>query len=109
MKEKHLGKITHAEFGLIEDYPFLIGLQLHFSGSFGGIGDGGKYTVNLNHEAWEKSGESLSDALVERLKHIQEIFKDAKCNTISQLIGKPVEITIENMTFKEFRILTEVL
>ena len=30
MAEKILGKITFAEFGTIDDYPFCIGIQLGF-------------------------------------------------------------------------------
>lgn len=30
MTEKMLGKITFAEYGQVDDYPFLFGLQLGF-------------------------------------------------------------------------------
>ncbi|ASS69201.1 hypothetical protein CIC07_08815 [Paenibacillus sp. RUD330] len=109
MVERHLGKITSAEFGQVNGHEFLIGLQLEFHFDGGGVGDGGKYTVNLNEKAWEKTDEALGDYLVQQMKFLDRILKDAKCRTVSQLKGKPVEVTVENRMFKDFRILTEVL
>ena len=43
------------------------------------------------------------------LDELYEILKDAKVNYVSQLVGKPVEVEIEDNMFKDFRILTEVL
>ena len=40
---------------------------------------------------------------------IYQILQDAKVNYVSQLVNKPVEVVIEKNTFKDFRILTEVL
>lgn len=109
MTEKILGKITFAEFGTIDDYPFCIGMQLGFSLAGGcGIMDGGKYTVNISPN--RKWGDiSRADAIVESVEFVNKILKDAKVNYVSQLINKPVEVTIEDNTFKDFRILTEVL
>ena len=109
MTEKILGKITFAEFGTIRDYPFLIGLQLGFDLAGGAsIMDGGKYTVNISPACkWEKY--DRADAVVKTVEFVDKILKDAKVNHVSELINKPVEVTIENNTFKDFRILTEVL
>ena len=43
------------------------------------------------------------------IEYIDRILEDAKVNYVSELLNKPVEVTIENNTFKDFRILTEVL
>lgn len=103
-----LGKIDFAEFGTFKDRPFLIGLQLGFKMSGSGVMDGGKYTVNISPECrWEE--EERSEALVKSLEFVNDILKDAKVNYVSELVNKPVEITLENNTFKSFRILTEVL
>lgn len=109
MIEKVLGKIDFAEFGTVRDYPFLIGLQLGFTlGGGGCIMDGGKYTVNISKECkWSEQERSL--AVVSAVEDINKLLKDAKVNYVSQLINKPVEVTIENRIFKSFRILTEVL
>lgn len=108
MLEKRLGKIDFAEFGSMKDYPFQLGLQLGFSMSGNGIMDGGKYTVNMSPDChWEMGTHHTN--LAESLDHVAKILKDAKVNYVSELLGKPVEVTLEDGIFKDFRILTEVL
>ena len=109
MTEKILGKIRFAKFGTICDYPFLVGLHLGFDLSDGtSIADGGQYTVNISPACrWETS--DRADAMVKMVEFVVKILKDAKVDDVSELIRKPVEVTIENNTFKDFRILTEVL
>lgn len=108
MTGKRLGKIDSAEFGLYPDRPFLYGLILSFSFPDGGIGDGGKYTVNLSKGCrWEES--ERQKAITEQAEQLRDILQAAKCNYVSELKGKPVEVTIESNAFTSFRILTEVL
>ena len=111
MTEKHLGKINFAEFGTVKDYPFLIGLQLGFQlDDKTWIGDGGKYkyTVNISPACrWETS--ERTETVTQKVEFVNDILKAAKVNYVSELINKPVEVTIENYCFKDFRILTEVL
>lgn len=107
-EKKLLGKIDYAEFGLYPDRPFLYGLMLGFSLSNLGITDGGMYTVNISKECrWEEA--DRQEAITKQAEFISGILKDAKCNYVSELKSKPVEVTIKNNTFKSFRILTEVL
>lgn len=108
MTEKCLGKIISAEFGTYNDYPFLIGLQLGFQIDGDGVSDGGKYTINHNKECIWKADER-NKAFVAMVENVVDILEKAKVNYVSQLIGKPVVVIIENRTFKDFRILTEVL
>ena len=109
MTGKILGKITSAEFGTIGDYPFLIGLQLGFKLADGcEVMSGAKYTVNISKECrWEES--ERKEAITVSVEKVYQILKDAKVNYVSQLVNKPVEVTIEKNCFKDFRILTEVL
>lgn len=109
MTEKILGKITTAEFGMVRDYPFLFGLQLYFSlGDGTSIGCGSRYTVNISKECrWEES--ERREAITKKIEELNKILRDAKVNHVSQLVNKPVEVEIEKNTFKDFRILTEVL
>lgn len=108
MIEKHLGKISFAEFGVVRDYPFLIGLQLGFTFDGSGVYDSGKYTVNISKDCkWETLDKGQT--FIKKLEFVHEILKEAKVNYVSQLLNKPVEVTIENNCFKDFRILTEVL
>ena len=109
MDGKILGKIDFAEYGTVRDYPFLIGLQLGFKlGDGTGVMDGGSNTINIGKECrWEESEREA--AVTVSVEKVYQILKDAKVNYVSQLINKPVEVTIEKNCFKDFRILTEVL
>lgn len=109
MTGKILGKINFAEYGTIRDYPFLIGLQLGFKlGDGSGVMDGGSNTVNIDKECrWEEY--ERKDAVTVSVEKVYKILKDAKVNYVSELVNKPVEVTIEGNCFKDFRILTEVL
>ena len=109
MTGKILGKIDFVEYGTIKNYPFMIGLQLGFKlGDGYGVMDGGRYTVNIDKECkWEESERTAAVTL--SIEKIYQILKDAKVNYVSQLLNVPVEVTIESNTFKDFRILTEVL
>lgn len=106
---KNLGKITFAEYGTIKDHPFLIGLQLGFKlGDGTSVMDGGSNTVNINEECrWEEAEREA--AITVNIEKVHKILEDAKVNYVSQLINKPVEVTIDKNSFKDFRILTEVL
>ncbi len=108
MVTKELGKITFAEFGTVRDYPFLIGLQLGFRMDGSGVMDGGKYTVNISPECkWKEMNREAT--IIKSIEEVNRILKDAKVNYVSELLNKPVEVTMECNTFKDFRILTEVL
>lgn len=113
MEKKVLGKIVSAEFGEVSDYQFLMGLLLEFSyndeyGCRYNIGSGGTLTVNMSEDCtW--SEEERRIAIQRQTDAIRKILDDAGVYTVSQLKNKPVEIVIQNYTFKSFRILTEVL
>lgn len=109
MEKKYLGKIESAEFGKFSDYPMYMGLLLKFT--FDGnchVGDGGKFTINMS-KGCNWSAEERRLAIEERMDAVYKLLSDAKVRTVSQLKNKPVEITLEANTFKDFRILTEVL
>ena len=108
MTGKFLGKITSAEFGKCPDYPQFVGIQFKFRYDCFSEGCGGKYTVNL-HEKCIWSKEERAIACMNSFDEINKILKAAKCNYVSQLVGKPIEITVDGNSFKDFRILTEVL
>ena len=109
MIEKRLGKISFAEFGTIHDMEFLFGLQLGFSMDGCGVMDGGSGCVNINPECKWSSPDARSLAVTVMVDRAHQILEDAKVNYVSELLNKPVEVTLENNTFKGFRILTEVL
>lgn len=106
MTEKVLGRIDFAEFGTNKDYPFLIGIQLGIQlGDKRGIG---KYTVYINFDDEQEKTVNM-ETVAQNVKFINDTLKAAKVNYISELMDKPVVVTIENNCFKDFRILTEVL
>ena len=109
MTVKILGKITFAEYGTVKDYPFLMGLQLGFKlGDGSGVMDGGSNTINISKECKWEEGEREA-AITVSVEKVHKILEDAKVNYVSELINKPVEVTIDKNCFKDFRILTEVL
>lgn len=109
MQEKVLGKIDFVEYGRVKDMPFLMGLQLGFKMEYGGVGCGGKYTINMSKACkWDRE-EERECTITKYVDDLYEILKQAKVDYVSQLKNIPVEITLENNTFKDFRILTEVL
>lgn len=108
MIEKRLGKIDFAEFGTMRDYPFQMGLQLGFSMSGSGVMDGGKYTVNISPDC-DWGMETRNSSLAKSLDILARILKEAKVNYVSELLGKPVEVTLDDGLFMNFRILAEVL
>lgn len=71
------------------------------------VEDGGKYTVFIDYENDENIDQK--SIIADSVRNVHQILKDAKVNYVSELINKPVEVTIEDNTFKDFRILTEVL
>ena len=74
----------------------------------GGVGDGGRYAFNISSECkWDK--QERSETIVKSVEKVAEILKAAKVDYVSQLVGKPVEITLDRNWFEDFRILTEVL
>ena len=42
-------------------------------------------------------------------EEVYAFLKAAKVRNVDDLIGKPIEVTMENRSLKDFRILTEVL
>ncbi len=111
MEEKELGKITFAEFGQCSDRPFLFGLHLCFEFGGGGSGccDGCKYTVNVHEECKYDNVDDKYKRILEIIEFVDKTLKDAKVNHVSELVNKPVEVTLKDSWFKDFRILTEVI
>lgn len=53
--------------------------------------------------------ESRSKSLDEICRRLSKILNEAKVTDVSNLVGIPVEVTLDGNSFKDFRILTEVL
>lgn len=110
MTGKILGKISFAEFGFLPDRPYLMGLYLGFHlGDGSGVYDGGRHLVNVSEACKWGSSEERNYRIAKTIDRIRDILKDAKVSHVSQLVGIPVEVELEENCFKDFRILTEVL
>ena len=107
MTEKLLGKITSAEFGQVKGNEYLFGLQLTFRMESCSVSTN-QYCENISKECdWPTLARACAFAKI--TDDINKILIDAKCHYVSELVNKPVEVTIEDRMLKEFRILTEVL
>lgn len=106
---KKLGKISSIKLGRGGYQDAMFGLTISFSfdvccgiGTFIGTWETRSKHAQYSVEQWEKQ---MLDVFVK----IKELMHDAKVDDFNKLVGVPVEITLENDTFKDFRILTEVL
>ncbi len=113
-KEHILGKITKARYGFGGYQGAMIGLELEFGTPVWSVGDGiyGGWAYGIvdpdKHSKWGE--EERSKQVLEMTKTICKILKDAKVDSISELVGKPVEIACEGWNKNiSWRILTEVL
>ena len=107
MTGKILGKISRAEYGLMDDgYSF--GLYLEFTSNALGISTGTKYMFNISPRC-EWTTQERAKYIEKTIDRLKEVLDSAHVDFVSQLKDKPVEIEIEGNIFKNFRILTEVL
>lgn len=114
MTEKYLGKITQVSFGLGGYQDVQFGLTVTLEGQ--GIGTntfiGGAWDYSFMKEPGEGARwteEDRTKIMLDMLKTLSCLLKDAKVNSVEQLKNKPVEMVFENNTLKDWRILKEVL
>lgn len=109
MKEVKLAKIESAKFGCFQDRDFLFGMILGFSGKGWGVGCGGRYTINMSKDCRWKSDAEKKEWMEKTMQFAYDTIQTAKVDSVEELVGIPVEVTLEKNTFESFRILTEVL
>lgn len=110
--EKALGKIKDAYVGLGGYQDAMIGIHFTFEGDgFGVSSTKSIWDPNIikcsEYSKWSEP--DRDKAFSEIMRYISDLLKQAKVDSVSELKNKPVEITFENSTLKEWRILTEVL
>jgi len=113
MTEKKLGKISNVNFGYGGYNDACICLNFVLSGDGWGTSwfiSGHLSPSIIEHSKYckwteEDRKQARSDLVVE----IDKLLHQCKIENISQLNGKPVEVTFEDNTLKSWRILTEVL
>jgi len=109
---KQLGKIESVYFGIGGYNDAMLGIFFTFSFDGCGIGSS-KCAWDANTIEWTErckwTEQERSSQYDEIMRYVSKLLKDAKCSKISELKGKPVEISLKGMNFDSFRILTEVL
>lgn len=104
---KKIGYIRSAKYGQVKDMPIMFGLQLDFYFNDSTGAGTTELMFNISDEVKDKEG--ADQIIADVTRRINGILKDANVNTVDQLIGKPVEVTIDFANVKSFRILTEVI
>lgn len=115
MERKEIGKIKKVSFGLGGYQDAMFGLTLEFGSDIGAWGVGhfisGSWDATTikrsEHAKWTEAERTAHQAQL--VVEISKLLNDAKVRDVMQLLNKPVEITFENNTLKEWRILKEVL
>ncbi len=109
MEEKELGKIKSIDLK-IEDGRFGLFTTLFFSSS--GVLDI-KSTWDYEQveitERTKWTEEDRDQESAEIMRTISKLLNDAKVDSLSKLVNKPVEIILDRNMLKSWRILTEVL
>jgi hypothetical protein len=119
--ETKIGRIEYAKFGHCGYQECQFGLSLGFQGRKDGWGVGasiiGGWSYSLtsaedlakpdNRCKWTEKDRQTSMAKMAR--EVDELLTKAKVGDVSQLVGIPVEVTFENNTLKDWRVLEEAL
>lgn len=110
--EKKLGRIENVSFGIGGYQDAMIGLHVTLSGSGWGVcSNKSAWDCNMiecsSHAQWTE--EDRSKQYDEIMRYVSDLLHDAKVGTVDKLKGVPIEATLEGMTLKDWRILTEVL
>lgn len=107
---KELGYITNATFGFGGYQDAMIGLTvtLSFGGSYGGQTFVGGWSIKRPDTAQWSEADRAHD-YVKVVEKVNELLTAAKKTDVSQLKGVPVEVDVEHMAVKSWRVLKEVI
>lgn len=113
--EKVLGKISTIQFGIGGYQNCFLGLHICFDlncgagvcSPFHGTWCPGLVDPSNEHYKWSES--DRDKILAKTMRFIGKLLLDAKKHDINELVGVPVEVTLDGTVFHDFRILKEVL
>lgn len=106
MNGKNLGKISGAQLGHDGDGRF--GLRLDFDMHGSGVSTFvGHWSTRPERAQW--TTEDQAKAFADVMYLLRDTLTAAKRRDVSQLVGIPVEVTIEGGMLKSWRVLEEVL
>lgn len=110
--EKKLGKIESVSFGLGGYQGSMLGLHVTLGNGSWGVNDSRANwdSEQIEWSKYSKWSEAERDMWYsEIMRYVSKLLKEAKVDSVDKLKGKPVEVTFDGNTLKEWRILTEVL
>ncbi len=110
--KKHLGKIKGVSFGLGGYQECMLGISFGFEFDGSGVGDfHGWWDHNkINDEDSHDWTEADRDKhMADTMRFISGLLNDAKVDTVPQLQGVPVEVTMKGNCLDSWRILKEVI
>ncbi len=109
---KYLGKIASVVIGDggYQDAMFGVSFQLSFDGS-SGVGDfWGAWGTGIDcTERCKWTEAERQQQVAEAFWKLAKLMRDAKVSDAAKLKGVPIEVEIEGMGLKSWRVLTEVL
>jgi hypothetical protein len=110
--KKEMGKIESVRFGHGGYQDSMLGLSVTLSMNGSGVSDfKGTWDAELvkhtEYSRWteEDRDKSYSDTM----RFLSKLLSEAKVDEVSKLKGTPVEVTLDGILLKEWRVLTEVL
>lgn len=111
-EEKRIGKIKNVRIGIGGYQDAMLGLHVELGGDDWGVNHSdctwdAELVQSSMYSKWNESDRDKMYA--EIMRRISRLLKDAKVTSVDRLKGIPIEVTFENRTLKEWRILTEVL
>lgn len=105
--ETRIGKIATVDFGFKAQGVVLFGVIYTITSNDEVFTSGAKYfcdtTKNFQYSAQASGGSA------EFLTDMTKVLTDAGVSGLEELVGKPVQVELENGEFHSFRILTELL
>ena len=110
--EKALGKISNIRFGLGGYNDATLGLHIGFEFGAGGCGHSMSfwdYELIECTDSCQWTEEDRTAQVVTVMVALSSLLKKAKVRSVDDLKGIPVEVTLDGNSFKDFRILEEVL
>lgn len=107
--EKKIGRITSATFGHGGYQDAQLGLSLTFEGKGWGVSDfQGMWSGPPSESSKWTLGEQ-GDNFADVVRLLGKTLTEARKRHVGELVGTPVEVTLEGNMLKSWRVLTEVL
>jgi len=107
--KRELGKIESAKFGLGGYQGVQFGVWFCIKSEGGSACNGkGVWTSEIT-ESTQWTEKDRGKTLEEIMRYVMDLLEKAKVDDFNDLVGIPVEATIDGNSLKEWRILTEVI